>query len=62
MEGLYSVYQRMGYMNINILPKVVFLDENAVDIIFHINEGEPSYVRQINCFCNVFWVRGDKHI
>ena len=48
MEGLYSVYQRMGYMNINILPKVVFLDENAVDIIFHINEGEPSYVRQIN--------------
>lgn len=52
MNGLYDVYQKMGYLNVSIKPKVVSLEDNAVDIIFNIKEGEPSYVRKINFYGN----------
>ncbi len=52
MNGLYDVYQKMGYLNVSIKPKVVALEDNTVDIIFNIKEGEPSYVRTINFYGN----------
>ena len=51
-DGLLNVYQRMGYLNTKIEPKVVFLDDNAVDIIFDIQEGDLSYIRDINFYGN----------
>ena len=51
-DGLLNVYHRMGYLNTKIEPKVVFLEDNAVDIIFDIQEGDLSYVKDINFYGN----------
>ena len=51
-DGLLNVYHRMGYLNTKIEPKVVFLEDNAVDVIFDIQEGDLSYVRDINFYGN----------
>jgi outer membrane protein insertion porin family len=58
LDKLYGVYQKMGNLNVYIEPRVVFLSENRVDIIFHIKEGPVSYISNLlfignNKFSNI---------
>src|SRR3546814_1582001 len=47
-----ELYRRQGRFAATVDPKMVKLDQNRVDIIFEINEGPKSKVRQINVIGN----------
>jgi outer membrane protein insertion porin family len=47
-----ELYRRQGRFAANIQPKMVSLDQNRVDVIFEIDEGPKSKVRQINIIGN----------
>ncbi len=47
-----ELYRRQGRYAANVEPKMVLLDQNRVDIVFEIDEGPRSKVRQINIIGN----------
>ena len=47
-----ELYKRQGRFAATVEPKLVQLDQNRVDIVFEINEGPKSKVRQINIIGN----------
>ncbi|MFA5967964.1 MAG: outer membrane protein assembly factor BamA [Sphingomonas sp.] len=47
-----ELYRRQGRFAAIITPKMVALDQNRVDLIFEVNEGPKSKVRQINIIGN----------
>ena len=47
VEKMQETFKKMGFFNINITPKAVFLDDNSVDIIFNVDEGKLSYVDDV---------------
>lgn len=47
-----ELYRRQGRFAATVEPKMVQLDQNRVDIVFEINEGPKSKVRQINILGN----------
>ncbi|PLK25685.1 outer membrane protein assembly factor BamA [Novosphingobium sp. TH158] len=47
-----ELYKRQGRFAATVEPKMVMLDQNRVDIVFEINEGPRSKVRQINIIGN----------
>ncbi|ATY34433.1 outer membrane protein assembly factor BamA [Sphingomonas psychrotolerans] len=47
-----ELYRRQGRFAAHVEPKMVSLDQNRVDVIFEINEGPKSKVRQINIIGN----------
>lgn len=47
-----ELYKRQGRFAATVEPKMVRLDQNRVDIVFEINEGPKSKVRQINIIGN----------
>ena len=47
-----ELYKRQGRFAAAVEPKMVMLDQNRVDIIYEINEGPKSKVRQINIIGN----------
>jgi outer membrane protein insertion porin family len=47
-----ELYKRQGRFAAVVEPKMVMLEQNRVDIIFEINEGPKSKVRQINIIGN----------
>ncbi|HVJ03588.1 MAG TPA: outer membrane protein assembly factor BamA [Sphingomonas sp.] len=47
-----ELYRRQGRFAATVEPKMVSLDQNRVDVIFEINEGPKSKVRQINIIGN----------
>ncbi len=47
-----ELYKRQGRFAASIEPQMVRLDQNRVDIVFEINEGPKSKVRQINIIGN----------
>lgn len=47
-----ELYKRQGRFAAVVEPKMVQLDQNRVDIVFEINEGPKSKVRQINILGN----------
>lgn len=54
-QRILDIYRRMGRYGATVEPKIIKLDENRVDLVFEINEGEVTYVRKINFV-------GNKHI
>ena len=48
-----ELYRRSGRFAASVEPKIVQLDQNRVDLIFEIHEGNKSKVRQINILGNV---------
>ena len=46
-DRLYFVFNKMGYKNLHIEPRVVFLQDNSVDIIFNFSLGEVSHIKNI---------------
>jgi outer membrane protein insertion porin family len=47
-----ELYKRKGRFGATVEPKMVMLDQNRVDIVYEINEGPKSKVRQINILGN----------
>jgi outer membrane protein insertion porin family len=47
-----ELYKRQGRYAATVEPKMVMLDQNRVDIVFEVTEGDKSKVRQINILGN----------
>src|SRR5690606_7500883 len=54
-----ELYKRQGRFAASVDPKMVQLDQNRVDVVFEINEGPKSKVRQINIIGNEKFDDGD---
>lgn len=52
VSRIIELYKRQGRFAATVEPKMVRLDQNRVDIVFEINEGPKSKVRQINVIGN----------
>jgi outer membrane protein insertion porin family len=44
---LYQIYRRNGRFSVSIEPKVIKLDQNRVNLVFEINEGDVTNVESI---------------
>ncbi len=47
-----ELYRRQGRFAASVEPKIVQLDQNRVDLVYEIHEGDKSKVRQINIIGN----------
>ncbi len=47
-----ELYRRQGRYAASVVPQIVQLDQNRVDVVFEISEGPRSRVRQINIIGN----------
>ncbi|WP_404481960.1 outer membrane protein assembly factor BamA [Novosphingobium sp. BL-52-GroH] len=54
-----ELYKRQGRYAATVEPKMVALDQNRVDIVFEITEGDKSKVRQINIIGNEHFSEGE---
>lgn len=54
VQRILEIYKRMGRFGATVEPKIIKLDENRVDLVFEINEGEVTNIRKI-----IF--KGNKH-
>src|SRR3546814_19858313 len=54
-----ELYTRQGRFAASVDPKMIQLDQNRVDVVFEINEGPQSKVRQINIIGNAKFDGGD---
>ena len=52
VERIIELYKRQGRFAASVEPKIVQLDQNRVDLIFEISEGDKSKVRAINLIGN----------
>ncbi|MBA2466603.1 MAG: outer membrane protein assembly factor BamA [Sphingomonas sp.] len=52
VERIVELYRREGRFAAQVEPKIVQLDQNRVDLVFEIFEGDKSKVRQINIIGN----------
>ncbi|AFX99004.1 outer membrane assembly complex, YaeT protein [Candidatus Endolissoclinum faulkneri L2] len=52
VQSIIKTYQRSGYYAVNVEPKIIQQDQNRVDLIFEINDGELTRVRTINFLGN----------
>jgi outer membrane protein insertion porin family len=52
VERIIELYKRQGRFAARVEPKVVTLDQNRVDLVFEISEGDKSKVRAINIIGN----------
>lgn len=59
VSRILEVYRRSGRFGADVEPKIVQLDQNRVDVVFEIDEGPKSKVRQINIIGNTKFSDGD---
>lgn len=52
VERIVELYRRQGRFAASVEPKIVQLDQNRVDLVFEIAEGDKSKVRAINIIGN----------
>lgn len=52
VERIIELYKRQGRFAARVEPKIVQLDQNRVDLVFEIYEGDVSKVRRINIIGN----------
>jgi outer membrane protein insertion porin family len=52
VERIEELYRRQGRFAATVDPQMVLLDQNRVDVVFEIHEGEKSKVRRINIIGN----------
>ncbi|MEA1071131.1 outer membrane protein assembly factor BamA [Sphingomonas sp. LY160] len=52
VERIIELYRRQGRFAASVEPKIVQLDQNRVDLVFEITEGDKSKVRAINIIGN----------
>lgn len=59
VQRVVALYRRTGYFNVSVSPKIIRLPENRVDLVFEINEGGETHVRQIRFEGNEAFSDGD---
>lgn len=59
VERIIELYKRQGRFAARVEPKIVNLDQNRVDLVFEISEGDLSKVRAINIIGNEQYSDGD---
>jgi len=52
VDRIIELYRRQGRFAATVEPKIIQLDQNRVDLIFEISEGDKSKVRAINIIGN----------
>jgi outer membrane protein insertion porin family len=52
VSRIVELYRRQGRFAATVEPKIVRLDQNRVDVVFEIDEGPRSKIRQINILGN----------
>ncbi|MEO6114325.1 MAG: outer membrane protein assembly factor BamA [Sphingomicrobium sp.] len=52
VDRIIELYRRQGRFAASVEPKIVTLDQNRVDLVFEISEGDKSKVRAINLIGN----------
>jgi hypothetical protein len=52
VDRIIELYRRQGRFAATVEPKIVQLDQNRVDLVFEITEGDKSKVRAINIIGN----------
>ncbi len=52
VRRLVEIYRRAGKFNARIEPKTIKLDQNRVDVVFEINEGDTTGIRRITFIGN----------
>jgi outer membrane protein insertion porin family len=48
VQRVIALYRRTGYYNVTVSPKLIRLPENRVDLVFEINEGGETTIKEIN--------------
>lgn len=48
VQKMLAMYRAKGYFSATVAPKVVARDQNRVDIVFEITEGNPAKIADIN--------------
>ena len=59
VDRIVELYRRQGRFAATVEPKIVQLDQNRVDLVFEITEGDKSKVRAINILGNEQYSDGD---
>ncbi|WP_294123764.1 outer membrane protein assembly factor BamA [Sphingomonas sp.] len=52
VDRIIELYRRQGRFAASVEPKIIQLDQNRVDLIFEISEGDKSKIRAINIIGN----------
>jgi outer membrane protein insertion porin family len=52
VQRIVEVYHHSGRFDVRVEPKIIDLPNNRVDLVFEINEGDKTTVRQINFIGN----------
>lgn len=58
-QRLLDIYARRGRFGAQIEPKIIELEQNRVDVVFEINEGESTLIRRINFVGNEAFSTGE---
>jgi outer membrane protein insertion porin family len=58
-KRILSVYQKQGFYNVRVAPKLIRLPENRINLVFEINEGGKTQVAEINFSGNNVFDDGD---
>jgi outer membrane protein insertion porin family len=58
VERIIELYKRQGRFAARVEPKVVQLDQNRVDLVFEVTEGDKSKIRAINIIGNTHYDDG----
>jgi outer membrane protein insertion porin family len=54
-----ALYQKQGFYNVSVAPKLIRLPENRINLVFEVNEGGKTHVRQITFEGNQNFSDGD---
>ena len=54
-----GVYQKQGFYNVTVTPKLIRLPENRINLVFEVNEGGKTHIDQINFSGNDNFSDGD---
>lgn len=52
LQRVLAIYRMKGYFASKVNPQIIKLDQNRVDLIFDIHEGEPTKIEAINFIGN----------
>ena len=47
VQRMLTIYQRKGFFGTKIEPQKIELDDNRVNVVYEIDEGHPTYIRNI---------------
>ena len=59
LQRIMDIYRRSGRFSASVEPKVIQLDQNRVDLVFEITEGELTEIRKISFVGNKQYDDGD---